>query len=454
MAELVIHHASALVTDWREPALRDGWLLIADGLVRGSGTGAPPAAGESLNASGLVVMPGFVAAHHHLYQGVSRGVHAPGGLIDWLDVHYRAWARMTAEDVGTGALVSSALAALGGCTTIAGFEYLHPAGEDFVSPVVDAVDAMGLRLLYVRGCAPRLEGPLVQRLEKDGVDVSRLVETESLALQRTAEVLARPTHDRLRWAAGPTTPVVDDGGSFNRALDQVAQEAGTSLHTHFHPIPGTVLEGESAFEMAERVGLVRAGNWLAHGSRLAAADVARFGSHQMGVVHNPSCSALLGYPTPPLVEWMSGNDRVAVSVDGAASNDRGGMLAETQLAWHMQRARFGIAADGNATCTPRMVLDAATRGAARAINWDGLGVLSPGSQADIAAWSIRDVGFAGSPQSALTDLEWLLFRCYSGQNAQHVFVGGEPVVLEGRLVGADLDSLVQKANQAATRLYG
>lgn len=452
LTELVLHGASALVTDWREPPVPNGWLLVVGGKVQATGSGPAPSASESIDVSDMVVVPGFVAAHHHLYQGIARGVHAEGGLIDWLDVHYRAWSRMTAADVQVGASVSASLAALGGCTTVAGFEYIHPPAEDFVTPVVEAVDRVGIRLMYVRGCAPRLEGPLGERLTNQGVDVSRLSEEESVALTRTAEVLARPTHERLRWAVGPTTPVVDDGGDFHRALDEIAQRADTWLHTHFHPIPGTCAEQESAFDMAQRVGLVRKGNWLAHGSRLTPEDVAKFGRSGVGIVHNPSCSALLGYPTPPLAQWMAGNDRIAVSVDGAASNDRGGMLAETQLAWQIQRARFG--AGESAEPSPQTILDAATRGAARALNWEGLGTLTVGSAADIAAWSMTDMDFAGSPDSALADPQWLLFRCFAGANASLVLVGGDPVVVDGRLVHVDTQQLIQQSRLTASRLYG
>lgn len=454
VADLVVTGATALVTDWRDRAHRDAWMLIADGRVQAIGTGSPPPASTSLDASGMLVSPGFVAAHHHLYQGISRGVHAPGGLIDWLDVHYRAWACMTAEDVGLGALLSSTLALLGGCTTVASFEYLHPQGEDFVAPVVEAAERVGIRLLYVRGCAPRLEGPLMDRLEAQGVAIDRLVEPEDVALERTERTLSRATDERLRWATGPTTPVVDDGGEFHRALDAVARRQNTWMHTHFHPIPGTCREGESGFEMAQRVGLVRHGNWLAHGSRLTASDVAQFGQQGMGIVHNPSCSVLLNYPTPPLAEWMRVNDRIAVSVDGLASNDRGGMLAEAQLAWHMQLAGNALGAGSGFASDAAALLDAATRGGARAINWSGLGTLAVGSAADFALWDLTDIGFAGTPLSAADVPKWLIARCYSGAPATHVFVAGEPVVVDGSIPAISMSELSERSRGAATRLYG
>ena len=453
MGDLVIHDIRALIVDWRVRPLIDAWLLIEEGRVKASGVGAAPSAKESLDARGYVLLPGFVAAHHHLYQGLSRGVHAPGSLIDWLDVHYRAWSRMSTADTRLGALVSTTTALLGGCTTVAGFEYLHPRDEDHVSPVVDAADQVGIRLLYVRGCAPRLEGQLQERLAAQDVDIARLVEPPDQALHRTAVTLSRATSDRLRWAAGPTTPVADDGGEFHRALDEVATVAGSHLHTHFHPIDGTLQADENAYEMAERVGLVRRGNWLAHGSRLQASDVARFGEAGVGVVHNPSCSALLGYPTPPLDEWTARNNRIAVSVDGAASNDRGGMLGEAQLAWQLQQARLALRNDSGTRVVPATVLDACTRGGAEAIGWQGVGTLQTGNLADFALWNASDMDFAGTPKESFSRLDWLLMRCYSGSRARYVFVGGVPVVSEGRVVGVDEVGLVKESQMAASRLY-
>ena len=453
MSDLVIRDIRVLILDWRAEPMIDAWLLVEDGRVKASGVGKPPVARETLDARGYVLLPGFVAAHHHLYQGLSRGIYAPGSLIDWLNVHYRAWSKMSVADTRLGALVSATTALLGGCTTVAGFEYLHPPDEDHVSPVVEAADQAGIRLLYVRGCAPRLEGPLGERLVAEGVNVSRLQESADQALTRTAETLARPTNERLRWAAGPTTPVVDDGGDFHRELDALASKTGSHLHTHFHPIPGTTRVHESAYEMAERVGLVRSGNWLAHGSRLRASDVKRFGDAGVGIVHNPSCSALLGYPTPPLHKWIAGNDRIAISVDGAASNDRGGMLGEAQLAWQLQQARMALKNRWDTTRAPATLLDACTRGAAKAIGWQDVGTLEVGNLADFTLWKVSDIDFAGTSRGSFSKFDWLLMRCFSGSRAWFVFVGGAPVVSEGRVLGVDMKGLVKASQIAASRLY-
>lgn len=410
------------------------------------GRGPAPTAAAVVDAGGGLVIPGFVAGHHHLYQGISRGIHVPGGLLSWLAVHYRAWSRLTEDDVRRAATASLAQLALGGCTTVSAFEYLHPADSDFVTPVIEAARAVGLRLQYVRGCAPRLEGTLADELSARGADIGRLVEDEGRVLSRTAEVLAQPSSDVLRWACGPTTPVLDDGGDFHRALTAVADRFGAPMHVHLHPLTGTCREGESVAAAVGRLGLLREGNWFAHGSRLTPADVADLGAAGVGIVHNPSCSVLLGYPIPPLAEWSAVNERVGLSVDGAASNDRGSMLAEAQLAWQLQHSHGrGLPA--------AEVMALATTGSARAIGWPELGSLHPDGPADLAVVDLRSLEYSGTPTSALSDPAALLVRTHGGGRMAHVLVGGRLVVHDGRLTGVDERDASRLAGESARRLY-
>ena len=455
MTDLVVEGAAAIVPAWDEPALPGAWVAVSGGRVEAIGRGPAPAADRRLDARGGLVLPGAVSAHHHLFQGSSRGVAVEGDLLGWLAVHYRAWARLTEADVEAAATLSLSLLALGGGTTVAAFEYLHPPDADFVAPVLRAAERVGLRLVLVRGCAPRLEGALAERLGADGVDLARLVEPEDVALRRTGEVLGRPATDRVRWACGPTTPVVDDDGAFHRELARVADAHGAPMHTHFHPIPGTTRDGETPFEMAQRVGLVRRGTWFAHGSRLSTTDVARFGEAGVGVVHAPSCAVLLGYPIVPLAAWRATGAEVGVTVDGGASNDRGNPLLEGQLAWQLGRAVHGPAASPSA----RGILELMTASPARMLGWPELGRLAPGSPADLAVVDLASLELAGVPSAAAAsgtggDPVDALFRTYAGGRVRHLVVGERVVVEDGRLAGLDEAAVATSATASADRLYG
>ncbi|MEX0698299.1 MAG: amidohydrolase family protein [Acidimicrobiia bacterium] len=422
----VIVNASALVIRSLDPPVPDGWVLIEDGLVTAHGSGNGPQADLVVDASGCIVIPGLVCAHHHLYQGISRGVWTEPGLGEWLEVHYERWSAMSSADVAAAARLSIAQLLLSGCTTVTTLEYLHPEGDDFVSPVLDASSQLGIRLLYVRGTAPQLEFDVVERLSAKGIDTSRLVEPPEKGLARIVEFLRKPQTDRLRFGCGPTTPVLSDGGEFHHALNDIAENAGVPVHLHYHPIE--VPEADSALDPARRLGLLRRGNWFAHGSRLTDEDVALLGREGVGVVHCPSTSLRLGYRVPRLQSWGQHNDRVAIAVDGAASNDRGSMLNEAQLAWYIQ-SQPHLASGGR--LSPERVLHMATEGAALTIGWEGLGSLTVGSAGDCAIFDLTDLDSAGA-----SSLDWPLFGLFAthqGANAKHVFVGGGAVVVDGNL---------------------
>jgi cytosine/adenosine deaminase-related metal-dependent hydrolase len=449
MPDVVVRGAQAVCVSPHEPPLADAWLALGGGRVLAVGQGAPPQASTTIDARGHLILPGLVSAHHHLFQGASRGVPTGTGLAAWLVSHYARWARMDAGDVRAAAELSLAQLLVRGCTTVAAFEFLHPVDADWVDPVVDAADRLGVRLRYVRGCTPRLEPGVAEALADQGVDPRRLLEPEDVALRRTRDVVRRPAGPRLRWACGPTTPVGDDGGAFQRALNDVADDAGVPVHAHFHPL--TPPDGGDAHALAVRLGLVRRGNWLAHGSRLTVADVARLGADGVGVVHCPSTSLLLGYPLPHLAAWREANERVAVGVDGAASNDRGSLLGEAQLAYYTQGqpALSGLAG----RLSPEAALDLVTAAGARTIGWDDAGTLRPGALADLAGFDLEELDAAGGAARADRALLRLL-RTHQGARARFVLVGGEPVVADGRLLTGDERTIARRANETADRLEG
>jgi len=169
------------------------------------------------------------------------------------------------------------------------------------------------------------------------------------------------------------------------------------------------------------------------------------------VAHAPSCSVLLDYPIPSLAEWSRGSDRVAIAVDGAASNDRGSSLVEAQLAWQLQRAR----SPGDAArLAPTRILALATEGGARTIGWNGLGRLEVGAPADIAVLGLDGLDHAGVPPMAAADPATMLFRTYAGADVRHLLVGDRVVVRDGELTGVDAASVAADADAVAERLYG
>ena len=114
---------------------------------------------RSLDASGCVVTPGLVNAHHHLLQTAFRTLPGTRGvpMREWLPRMAAAYAAVgvDAELARAAAAAGLAEALLCGVTTVADHHLTWPSGDgvDLATAVADAAAELGARLVFVRGSA-------------------------------------------------------------------------------------------------------------------------------------------------------------------------------------------------------------------------------------------------------------------------------------------------------------
>jgi cytosine/adenosine deaminase-related metal-dependent hydrolase len=130
-----------------------------------------------------------------------------------------------------------------------------------------------------------------------------------------------------------------------------------------------------------------------------------------------------------------------LGVDGSASNDAGSLIAEARQALLLQRVQNG--ADAMAA---REALEIATKGGARVLGRDDIGMIRPGLRADLALWDVSGLEAAGAwdPVAALVLCGPLPVR--------HLFVEGRQIVRDGHLMTVDAEALLRRANTLAQAL--
>lgn len=113
MGTFLLRHASVIVTmDSRRREISDGGIFVRDRVIEQVDTSdmLPKTADRVVDARDLLILPGLVNTHHHLYQTLTRAV--PGAqnavLFDWLKTLYPIWANLTPAAVYTSALVGLA----------------------------------------------------------------------------------------------------------------------------------------------------------------------------------------------------------------------------------------------------------------------------------------------------------------------------------------------------------
>ncbi len=456
-SSLLITNATAIVTmNTHMSVLKNGYVYIEDGFIKEVGTTPEDLQSKLctpekdhvtvLNAEGKVVIPGFINTHHHLYQTLTRA-YPPvmnSALFPWLRNLYPVWAKLDEGAIRLGTLVGMAELMLSGCTVTTDHHYVFPHGirGELIDVQIEAATQLGMRFHPCRGS--------MNLSKKDGgLPPDSVVQTEEEIL-KDSKRLIDTYHDpspgaMIQIALAPCSPFSVTTQLMTNTAG-LAQEKRVRLHTH---LAETIDEekfclqrfGCRPVDYLENVGWLNSKTWLAHGIHFSSEEIARLGAAGVGIAHCPGSNMRLGSGIAKLTELMDAGSPVGIAVDGSASNDASNMLAEVRQA--LLLARLARGADS------MQVLDAlkmATVGGAACLGRDDIGKLEPGKCADIAMFSLEDIGYsgAGDPVGAL-------LLCHPSR-VDTLIINGKIVVENGQLQTLDLPPILEAHRKKAKEI--
>ncbi|HEV7204625.1 MAG TPA: 8-oxoguanine deaminase [Jatrophihabitans sp.] len=424
-----------------------GHVVIDGGVIAAVGDGPAPAieGATRIDASGLLVTPGFVNSHHHLYQWITRGYATDSTLFGWLTTLYPIWARLTPELVHDAAAANLAWLALTGCTTSMDHHYVFPHGAgDLLEAEIVAAAQVGVRFHPTRGSMNLGQS-------QGGLPPDSVVESHDAILTATAEAIDR-WHDpgpdsMLRVAVAPCSPF-SVTADLMRDSAALGREKGVRLHTHLAETDDEeefcrATYGRTPTEYAEDLGWLGPDVWMAHCVHLSPDAVGRFAATGTAVAHCPTSNGRLGAGIAPVRAMLDAGVPVGLGVDGSASNESARMVDELHQA--LLVARY---AGGPLALSARESLRMATMGGARCLGREGeIGSIEVGKQADLALWRVADLPGAGIEDPVCT-------LVFGAPTLEALFVGGRQVVADGELRTADAAALAARAAAASATIAG
>lgn len=138
-----------------EEVLENVSMLVQDGVIASIGKLDDVQADEVMDASGMILYPGLVNTHHHLYQTFSRNLPAVQRmeLFPWLKYLYEIWKNLDEDSVYYSSLTGIGELLKTGCTTCLDHHYVFPEGRSdrFLDMQFAAADALGIRFHATRG---------------------------------------------------------------------------------------------------------------------------------------------------------------------------------------------------------------------------------------------------------------------------------------------------------------
>jgi cytosine/adenosine deaminase-related metal-dependent hydrolase len=393
----------------------------------------------------LLVTPGLVNTHHHLYQWITRGYATDDTLFGWLNTLYPVWERLTDDLVHAAVAANLGWLALTGCTTSMDHHYVFPSGGgDVLAAEIDAASEIGLRFHATRGS-------MNLGRSAGGLPPDSVVESHDAILAATTDAIDAfhdPAPDAMvQVAVAPCSPF-SVTPELMRDCAVLARESGVRLHTHLAETQDEEdfcrqKYGCTSAEYAEQLGWLGSDVWLAHCVHLAPGAIARFAETGTGVAHCPTSNGRLGAGIAPVRALLDAGVPVGLGVDGAASNESARMVDELHQALLVARL-----AGGPLALTAREALRMATMGGARCLGRDAaIGSLEVGKVADLAVWDVSGLAGAGIDDPVCT-------LVFGAPRLHSLYVGGRAVVRDGELRTADVRMLAEAAAKAATAIAG
>nr|WP_238558981.1 amidohydrolase family protein [Rhodococcus rhodnii] len=397
-------------------------VVIEDGRVVTASGGSGGSGGEVLDASGCVVTPGLVNAHHHLLQTAFRTIPETKGvpMAQWLPTMAEHYARAGVEP-GLGAAAAEAGLAeslLCGVTTVADHHLTWPAdmtaegSVEYADAVAAVARELGVRLTFVRGTAR--DDPAA------AAESARAIARHWL----TPEDRGVTADGMLQFAVGPAGVHSDERETFD-ALAEVAREYGLRRRTQANEQVDVAIAaeryGRRPIELLDEWGWLADDVTLAHLCDVTGDEIARLAQAGVSATHAPGCDLPMGWGIAPVAALHDAGVAVGMGTSGGGSNDAGHLLADTRLA--MQ-----VAPLVGRPVPARELLTAATAGGAAGLGRPELGTLDVGAAGDLCVWDVSGVADAGV-HDPVAGLLW----ASPGRRPKHVVVGGRVVVRDGAL---------------------
>ena len=397
--------------------------ITPDGIISYSGTlrEAPPETGRTVHAGGLA-MPGLVNWHSHAPMTILDGLVGMPGRREWLRDVWELEARLTAEDVFTGALVAFGEMARHGITASVEM-YFHDRA------LIAAAEAAGFRCCVTPGVN-----------ETPGF-VRRFGGWQTQLRAALAAGDSVSDGSVVTWGLSVHSPYCVSEHTF-REVASAARHLRRPLHLHLAELSAPEeLDGwgYAGFSAAMRpVGSDYANVIAAHGVNLTARDWMQLRDWDWRVALCPRSNAVLGLGLPQVPEPCR-DSIVRFGTDGAPVAPLDVLASAAPLA-ASQRAPGPEAAWSRASVLRSCFAPSDDRlgGPAQ----PPIGRLAPGYAADLVIVSPGPWQRAAEPGTALR----------AGDYVTDVWIAGRRVVAGGEIVAFDLKAAYEDLFRIRERL--
>jgi len=423
MRRFLIRGATVLTMDAVLGDLFPGDVLVEDGIIRAVEPRIDADDCEVIDAKTMILSPGFVDTHRHVWQAQLRGVAADWTLYDYtLNMRMGFGSLYTRDDAYLGNHAGALEALDAGITTVVDHSHIMNSPEHADEALRGLMES-GIRAVFCYGLYPNpCHDPF--RLDFDPAwrfDDVRRIRRDALASDDA----------RIRFGLAPSEVTATPLEQIEREL-VVARELD-ALRVSCHVSMGRWDLGARIVARLAAVGALGPDLLFVHGSTLTQDELGAIAGAGASISCTPETELQMAMGRPVFARARAAGARTSLGID-IVSNFSGDMFAQMRLLLQSERGFDNEARDDPPYALglrARQVLELATLEGARAAGLERTtGSITVGKHADLVLTRTDSTHMAAvcDPVAALV--------LYAGPgDVDTVWVGGDVVKRSGTLVG-------------------
>ena len=421
--EFLIRNAYLLTMDAGLGEIASGMVHVKDGAIVAVGAEVQAPGARVIDGSGMIVMPGLVETHWHMWNTLFRSFAGEKQEEGYFPTVARFGQQMTADDVFQSTRLSAAEAINSGITFV--HSWCHNVrSQAHAEADIRALTETGIRARHSCGWPQGL--PDTQSADQGPI--------ESLAKNWKAwsadGLLTLGMAWRGQFRAGPIKPEV-----YQPEFDN-ARRLGVPITVHVASSSKAVNQIEPLYKEK----LLGKDVQLIHTLAASPPELDMMKESGCAVSISPGSELRIGYGFPQTSEMLARGIPLGISIDTDALVGSSNLFGVLKLARMVENAKAG----SEFKMSARRALELGTMEGARSMGLgDKIGSLKPGKRADLIMINTDSLNMG-----VVTDPAHLVLECTEPANVDTVVIDGRVVKQSGKLVAIDARKVVAEARGA------
>jgi 5-methylthioadenosine/S-adenosylhomocysteine deaminase len=418
--ELVVRNGYVMTMDSGLGDIQEADVHIRNGEIIAVGKGIRAPGATIIDARRMIVLPGFVETHWHMWNTLLRSFAGEKAELGYFPTAAALGAVMTPDDMYHGTRLGAAEALYSGITTV--HNYCHNVrSRAHAEADLRALKEAGLRARWSYGWS-------------QGLPDTQLVNLADLeALHRNWAGFSNEGLISLGFAwrgMFRNTPLSKD---VYRPEFDAARRLGLPISAHV----GSSESAKGQIEAHAKENLLGKDVQIIHAISASPAEIEMIAKASSPVSVSPGSELRIGYGFAKVSEFLDAGVRVGVSVDTTALSGDANPFDILKMVRNNENAR----AHSEFKLSARRVLELGTIEGARSLGIDDrVGSLKPGKRADLIMISADHVNMG-----VLTDPSHLVVEAAQPANVDTVIVDGRVLKRGGKITSLPIDQVLHDA---------